>query len=283
MRSWQHRSGSLAWSGAASAKLVNGQATIIPHPMLTVSAEGTVEVAPDTARVTASIVTEGETVEAARGRNAQIVQKAMAAVEALKLPNVSTKTLNYTLERVTQDVRVTLKAEPEKWDIPWTVAGAQIQGADFVVSMPVTLGYRASNSITVRVQGTREELSAASGKIIDALMEAGTNQIASVSYTLEKDEGAAMREAMAKAVRNAQMTAEAVAGAAGRKIVGVRSINPSYYRPETMRNMQAAFSAPMGGGAPTPITAGMLQVTAQVNINYELDYNPGDTKFLPAP
>jgi hypothetical protein len=273
----------LAWSGAASAEIVNGQATTIWHPTLQVSGEGMVEVAPDTARVTASIITEGESVEAARGRNAQIVQKAMAAVEALKLPNVSTKTLNYTLERVTQDVRVTLKAEPEKWDIPWTVAGAQIQGTDFVVSVPVTLGYRASNSLTVRIQGTREELSAATSKIVDALMGAGTNQITSVNYTLEKDEGAAMREAMAKAVKNAQMTAEAVAAAAGRKIVGVRSINPSYYRPETYQYRQAAMQAPMGGGAPTPITAGMLQVTAQVNINYELDYNPGDTKFLPAP
>jgi len=290
MRAWLMAAiciAALALCSAASAELVEGQVTTVSHPMLQVSGEGTVEVEPDTARVTASIITEGETVEAARERNAQIVRKAMAAVKALKLPNATTKTLNYTMERVTRDANVSLKADPSKLDIPWKAAIADAQVSHFDISFPVTLGYQASNNLTVRIQGAREELSAGAGKIIDALMEAGTNQITSVAYSLEKDDRAALREALTKAVKDAQMTAEAVAAAAGRKIVGIRNISPSYVRPmPEMRNVQAPYAGPRGAypaePTPTSVTAGMLQVTAQVSVNYELDYNPGDTEFLPA-
>jgi len=276
--------GILAFGGASLAEMVQGEAAQVMHPMLSVSGEGTVEVAPDTARITASIITEGDTVETARNRNATIVQAAMAAVKGLRLPNVTTKTLNYTMERVTSEASVTLKVDPAKWDIPWKIAQPDVSQSNFRIGMPVTLGYRASNSITVRIQGTREELSDATGKIIDALMAAGVNQITSVAYSLEKDENTGRREALTKAVKDAQMTAEAVAAAAGRKIVGIRNISPGYIRPmPEMRQVQAAMAAPGYGGAPTPITAGMLQVTANVQVNYDLDYNPGDTEFIKAP
>jgi hypothetical protein len=291
MRAWLMAAAcitALALGSCASAELVQGQATTLPHPMLQVSGEGTVEVAPDTARVTASIITEGDTVEAARERNARIVQAAMAAAKALKLPNATTKTLNYTMERVSRDASVVLKVDPSKLEIPWKAAIGDAQISHFDVSFPVTLGYRASNSLTVRLQGgTREELSAGAAKVIDALMEAGTNQITSVAYSPEKDERTALREALTRAVKDAQMTAQAVAAAAGRKIVGIRSITPSYMRPlPKMRQVQAVYA---GRGAyeaaptPTSVTAGMLQVAAQVNVSYELDYNPGDREFLKAP
>ena len=277
----------LALAGAASAEMVKGQATTISHPMLSVSGTGTVEVAPDTLRVTASIITEGQTVEQARERNARIVQAAMAAVKALKLPNVTTKTLNYTLERVTQDASVSLKVDLAKLNLPWNIAPSDLAESSFQISIPVTLGYRASNSLTVRIQGAREELSDGAGKIIDALMAAGTNQITSVAYSLEKDMSAPMREALTKAMKDAQTTAEAVAAAAGRKIVGIRNISPAYRLPDSYaRNVQARYmgdvAAAQFAATPTSVTAGMLEVTANVQVNYELDYNPGDTEFLPS-
>jgi uncharacterized protein YggE len=278
----------LGLSGAASAEMVQGQAMPVNHPMLSVSGSGTVEVSPDTLRVTASVITEGDTVEAARDRNAQIVQQALAGVKALKLTNTATKTLNYTMERVTRDATVELKADPSKWDMPWKMPIVDADRSHFDISFPVTLGYRASNSLTVRIQGSREKLSDGAGKIIDALMAAGCNQIASVAYTQEKDNTGPMREALIKAVKDAQITAEAVAAAAGRKIVGVRNINPGYSRPGwEYGNVQASLAGRGGYGAgegvPTSVTAGMLELTATVQISYELDYNPGDTEFIAAP
>ena len=279
----------LGLSGAASAEMVQGQAMPVNHPMLSVSGSGTIEVSPDTLRVTASVITEGDTVEVARDRNAQIVQRALAGVKALKLTNTATKTLNYTMERVTRDATVGLKADPSKWDLPWKMPIVDAERSHFDISFPVTLGYRASNSLTVRIQGSREKLSDGAGKIIDALMAAGCNQITSVAYTQEKDSTGPMREALTKAVKDAQMTAEAVAAAAGRKIVGIRNINPAYSRPAwEFSNVQVGYGAGRGAyasaeAAPTSVTAGMLELTATVQISYELDYNPGDTEFIAAP
>jgi hypothetical protein len=279
----------LVLGGVAQAELLQGQVTTVGHPMLSVSGSGIVQVAPDTLRVTASVITEGPTVAEAREQNARIVRRAMEAVKALKLSNVSTKTLNYTMERVTRDARVDVKADLAKLDLPWKAAITNLESSTFNISVPVTLGYRAANSATVRVQGVaREELSESAGKIVDALMAAGCNQITSVAYSLERDNSAAMpamREALAKAVKDAQMTAEAVASAAGRKIVGIRSISPSYRVPESYRQVQALLSDRLEAAARTPTlyTAGMLEVTAQVQVSYELDYNRGDTEFLTAP
>jgi uncharacterized protein YggE len=63
-------------------------------------------------------------------------------------------------------------------------------------------------------------------------------------------------------------------------------MNPSYARPfKEMRNVQSAHRPAECArtATPTSVTAGTLEVTATVNVSYELDYNAGDTKFLPAP
>jgi len=53
-----------------------------------------------------------------------------------------------------------------------------------------------------------------------------------------------------------------------------------------MRNVQAAYRGGFAGEpaeTPTSVTAGMLEMSANVQVSYELDYNPGDTEFLPVP
>jgi uncharacterized protein YggE len=278
----------LALGGVAGAEMVEGQVTTVRHPTLSVTGSAVVEVTPDTVRVTASIITEGPTVAEAREQNAQVANRAMSAIEGLKLRNAATKTVGYSMERVTRDADVSLKADLAKLDMPWKAAVTDMEYASFSIGLPMTLGYRAANSLTVRIQGVpREELSEGAGKIIDALMAAGCNQITSVAYSLEKDQSTAQREALAKAVKDAQMTAEVAASAAGRKIVGIRSIDPGYAtRGEVlMSNVQAGWAmyANSEERTPTALTVGMLEVRAQVQVIYDLDYNPGDTEFLKAP
>ena len=268
--------------GAAQAEMVAGQATMVPRPTLQVNGTGTVQVAPDTVRVTASIISEGSTVERARERNAQVAQRAMKAVEALKLRNVAMKTADYTMKRVTTSAHVGVKPDLTKMDIPWDMAVVKPQSDVYGIDIPVVLGYQATNSITVRVQGVPpDELSASASKIIDALMGAGTNEITSVTYSLEQDSSAARREALAKAVKEAQATAQVVADAAGRKIVGIRNISPAYWLGTIAQNrVQSYANAAMGPETATPLATGSLEVSAQVQITYELEYNAGDTEFL---
>jgi len=278
----------VALGGLAQAEIATGQVTQIGHPTLSVGGSGTVQVPPDTVRVAASVITEAPTVAEARDRNAEIATRAMEAVKALKLKNVTSKTVDYTMERVSRDAHLNMKADLAKLEIPWrNVTGIADSGNFFDLNFPVTLGYKATNSVTVRVQGlSADDLSASASKIIDALMAAGCNQITSVTYSLEQDPNTPRREALAKAVKEAQLTAKTAAEAAGRTIVGIRSINPSYYgggydRVYYQRVQSAAgYAGGESGGAPTPLNAGLLQVTAQVQITYDLNFNPGDTEVI---
>ncbi len=122
-------------------------------------------------------------------------------------------------------------------------------------------------------------------------MAAGCNQITRVSYSLEQDPNTAQRQALAKAMEDAQLTAQTIAQAAGRTITGIRSINPSYYRGDysyamnnsSMRYAQTQSAMPDSYGGSTPFTAGLLQVTAQVQVTYDLNYNAGDTEVVIGP
>lgn len=274
-------------SGSARAELVEGTVTAVPRPTLHVTGRGTLRVAPDTVRITARIVTEGPSVADARERNARIVQAALGSVASLGLPNAASRTVDYTLERVTRDARVEIKTDPEKWDLPWRSTVGEGSASSFDLTVPVTLGYRASNSLTVRVQGVpAEELSSAAGRIVDALMEAGCDEISRVSYTLEMADAydQAVRGALVLAVKDAAATAEAMASASGRHIAGIRHMEPSRSLPSELLSNQYPVSSPRpGSGDPTTaIQVGMLEVSAQVSVQYEIEYNPGDTRFLPA-
>ena len=177
-----------------------------------------------------------------------------------------------------------MAADPAALEIPWKIS--EVRGSSVEVSYPVLLGYRASNDLTVRVRAkSTDELSKAARLIIDGLMAAGANSISSVAYSLE-DSTQAARDALTKAVKDAQLTAESVAEAAGRTIAGIRSIQPSYHYPSDYVYLQTAIRREALGGVgatPSAVTVGTLQISAQVAVYYELDYNPGDTEFVAAP
>ncbi|KPJ63870.1 hypothetical protein AMK68_02915 [candidate division KD3-62 bacterium DG_56] len=282
----------LAAAGPASADLVQGQVSTIHRPALTATGTSKVEVDPDTVRVTGSVITEGKTVEEARERNAQIMQEAMAAVKALKLPKASTQTLNYSINRVTERVEVYVTPDLEQWEFPWRVT--EVKSTRLDIHYPFTLGFAASNELEVKIRAeTPEELSRQAAAVIDAMMAAGANSISAVDYSAEHNYDDAKREALAEAAKDAQLTAETVAAAAGKKIVGIRSISPSYSvaTPPQWRRRPYAYDYVRYAAAetaarpatPTSLSAGKIQLTANVSINYELEYNPGDTEFVQAP
>lgn len=232
-----------------------------------VTGTGSILVAPDTVRVTASCISEGATVTNARTRNSQVVQTALRQVEALGLSNVGTRTLDYSMERMISTASVAVLMDPASWNLPWKVK------PEFEprVEVPVTLGYRAKNSLTVVLRDLPPEaLSQGAGRIVDALMAGGCNQISSVDFTLERGDQSVARQALVKAVEDAQATADAVAGATRRRIIGISSIRPSYDT-RTMRQ-----SGPEGLEATTSITVGMVEIRAVVLVTFEFEYAPAE-------
>jgi uncharacterized protein YggE len=107
------------------------------------------------------------------------------------------------------------------------------------------------------------------GRLIDAAMQAGANNINRLVFTL-KDEQAAQLEALRMASAKARTKAEAIAGSLGLKIVKILSIT------EGERAIQPVFRQAMAArgealaAAPTPVEPGTVEIRSTVTLTAEV-------------
>ncbi|MGB2905514.1 MAG: SIMPL domain-containing protein [Candidatus Aminicenantaceae bacterium] len=126
----------------------------------------------------------------------------------------------------------------------------------------VTSGYRVRNTVTL----TSKEVEKA-GVFIDAATGAGANRIDSLSFAHDQAEKL-KDQAAVKALEKAVKTAERLAAAAGMRVV--RVVNIDYSSPGPGVRFSRAVLAETGAGAPTPIEAGELSVSATVRMTFEI-------------
>jgi hypothetical protein len=207
--------------------------------VISVSGEGEVKTRPDMATITTGVVTEGATAKDALAKN----NGAMAAViNTLKNAGVSEDDIQ------TSDFSVSPKYPPYQPN---------------QTTAPRIVGYTVSNTVTARVKNL-DKL----GGILDALVQAGSNQISGISFGLNETK-ATMNEARKKAVADARAKAELYAGAAGVSVGKVVQISetsavipvPVMYKREAM-----AQSA----DASVPIAVGQSTVVANVTVVFEI-------------
>ena len=124
-------------------------------------------------------------------------------------------------------------------------------------------GYSANNSLNVTVNDLTKV-----GAVLDTAVAAGANTVGGIRFDV-KDPSALEDQALQAAVKDAQSTANLVAGGLGLKVSGVQNVTvnstnvpgPIYY--------DVAASAPKGmGGASVPVEAGELTFTASVNVTF---------------
>ena len=128
---------------------------------------------------------------------------------------------------------------------------------------PLLTGYQASNQLSVRFRDIR-----ASGKIIDALVAQGANQINGPGLSIDKPE-AALDEARAKAIATGRARADLYARSLGMRVVRVILVSEgSGYSPppRPMLTMAKAESA----DASTSVDAGEQQLQVMVAMSFEL-------------
>ncbi len=183
----------LGWTAPALAQ----QATItqaIAGTRLDVTATGEVTRVPDVAIISAGVVTRSATATGAIQDAADRMQRVLAA---LKRAGVQ--------ERDIQTGSISLNPE---YRYPDNQA-------------PQLTGYNASNSLTIRFRDIRS-----SGKILDALVAEGANQINGPSLTIDKPE-AALDEARANAIAIGRARAELYARSLGLRVARVVAISES--------------------------------------------------------
>ena len=161
---------------------------------LDVTATGEVTRVPDVAIITAGVVSRSATATGALQDASARMAKVLAALKRAGVADRDIQTSNVSLN-------------PE-YRYPQNES-------------PQLTGYTATNQLTIRFRDI-----AASGKILDALVSQGANQINGPSLTIDKPE-AALDEARANAVAIGRARAEAYARSLGLRVVRIVAVSES--------------------------------------------------------
>ena len=218
---------------------LNVQAQQRPAPQLpsiTVNGEATIAAEPDQAQIDIGVTTQARNAPDASKENAERSTRVAAEVKKVLGKGDEVKTSGYTLN--------------PQYRYP--------QGGK-----PEIVGYVASNTVRVKM-GKLDDV----GKLIDAAMQAGANNINRLAFTL-KDEEATRLEALRQASAKARAKAEAIAAALGLKVVRISAVQ------EGERSFQPVMRAQMarseaGAAAPTPIEPGTVEVRSSVTLTIEV-------------
>jgi len=191
---------------------------------ISVSGEGEIHAKPDSARLSAGVVSQAGAAAAALAANTAAMNRVFAALKASGIPDNKIQTSNFSVQPQYPALR------PDATE-PRTI-----------------IGYQVSNQVTVIV----DDLSKL-GPALDALVKSGANQLGGIAFSIadpkpfaERARGAAVADAMAKA--------KTLATAAGVNLGPLLSIQEgTAIRPVPVYGGGARALA---AAAPPPVSAG---------------------------
>ena len=236
----------LAIPGAAMAHDVSqGPAIAAGSTLLTVNADGLSTRAPDLALFSAGVTTQGKTAAEALTANSADMNKVIAALKKAGIADKDIQTSNLSLNPV--------YGQPT-----FGPNGQVIQEARII-------GYQANNQVNIKQRDLKGY-----GKVLDALVAAGANQVSGPSFMVENAD-AALDEARTAAMKKARARADLYARAAGLKVARIVSISEGggYAPPMPVIYAKAEMAR---DAAATPVSPG--QVDSQINITVLFELAP---------
>ncbi|MFT4178934.1 MAG: SIMPL domain-containing protein [Thermomonas sp.] len=205
--------------------------------LLSVSSTAQATRVPDVATISTGVITEATDANAAMRANAVQMDKLMAAIRAAGIAERDVQTSGINLN-------------------------PQYKYADN--QPPRVVGYQASNTVNVKVR----DLSRL-GKVLDAFVANGANQISGPSFEVDKPDEA-YAEARTAAIHKAQAQAKTYADALGMKVRRVVSISEggaSMPRPMLMMRAMAASDAM---AKETSVSPGESTLSVNIEVVFEL-------------
>jgi uncharacterized protein len=213
-------------------------ADYIPAPStVQVSATAEVRAVPDTAMISAGVITQSPTAKAAMQANAT---KMSAVMDAIKAAGIEAK------------------------DIQTSGINLQPQYRYAENQPPVVTSYQASNNVNVRIRKID-----GIGPVMDVLVAKGANQINGPSFMLANEE-AALDQARKDAVARARKRADLFAEAAGMRVKRIISISESGGMQHPMPMMRSMAMETAKAAADTPVAPGETSLIVTVNMLFEL-------------
>jgi uncharacterized protein len=226
-----------ALPAAAHAQPAQSITQTIAGTRLDISATGEVTRVPDVAVISTGVVTRSTTATGALQQAANRMERVRAA---LKSAGVEDKDIQTSAINLNPEYRYPNNQSPQ------------------------LTGYTATNQLTVRFRDIRN-----SGKILDALVAEGANQINGPTLVIDKPE-AALDEARARAVVSGRARAELYARAMGMRIVRVVSVSESGGSYPVPPPMPMYARAEVAQAADTKIDPGVQKLQVNLAMVFEL-------------
>ncbi len=209
--------------------------SIQPETTIAISATSSVTAEPDIAYLTGGVVSEAKTAAEALKDNTAKMQGVFAALQKAGLSEKNIQTSNFSVQ--------------PKWEFPK-------EGERYIS------GYTVTNQVTAKV----EDLTSVGG-LIDAMVSQGGNTFNGVEFAL-KDSTDIENQARQKAMKEAMARAQLYAEVTGYEVTRIVTINEGgSFSSQPRQEMIRSFDAK---SAPTPISAGELTWSANVNVTFEL-------------
>lgn len=222
---------------SATAIAQTATAQTIAGTRLDVVATGEVARVPDIVRISAGVVTQAPTAVEAIRQNAERMERVRAALTRAGIAARDIQTSNISLQ---PDYHYEQNQPPR------------------------LTGYRASNEVNVRFRDIRE-----SGRILDALVAEGANQINGPSLGIDRPE-AALDEARVAALANARARAEIYARSLNMRVRRVLLVSETgAVMPPPMPEMMVRGR--MADAANTQIDPGEQRLAVTLTVSFELE------------
>lgn len=226
-------------------------AGVEPQTTVSVAGEGEVFAVPDIAQFSFSVRKEAKTMMEAQKLSAEKMNEVLAFLKESGIEEKDIKTQNYS-------------AGPRyEWQ-----QSAQVICRDGYCppqGKQVLIGYEVSQTISVKVRSTDK-----AGEILSGAGEKGATDLSGIEFTID-DEEKLKREARQKAIADAEVKANELAGDLGVKLVRVVSFSESGTPVYPMfSKLQAADSREMAGAVAPEIPVGENKIVSNVTIVYEI-------------
>lgn len=202
------------------------------EPVVVTSGEAVVQAIPDRAWITITAESRGSNPREAQRRNTEAMTPVQDKLRAAGIPAEAIRTTGYDLQ--------------QEWD--------------FVNNRRVSRGYVARNTIEVRVDAIDRV-----GELLELAVGNGATSVGGLRFDL-KDRAKLEREALRLAVSDARARAEAAAAGAGRGIDRVQRIEEHGVSSPPVIMARATFGKEAGQADSPPISAGQIELRAQVTL-----------------
>ena len=221
----------------ASPPSAQAQSTSDIPQTIVVTGQGESTGTPEISIVTLSVQNEAPTARQAIDQNSAAMAAVVEAMKRIGIPDRGLRTSGISVNPV--------RARQQPGD----------------TQPPPIVAYQAVNSLTVT-----SEPATKAGEVIDVGIGAGANVAGGIRFAM-KDDAALHREALDMAVKSARNKADAMAAAAGLRIVGIRTMTEEG-GPGVPVVRAEAQSLATADSRTVPVQPGELTLRTQVRITY---------------